>query len=362
MSPKGTATVEAAAHRGGRATISDVALTAGVSVATVSRTLAGNYPVAKATRERVQHAVATLNYVANANARALAGSTTRTVGIIINDVADPFFAYIARGVERQASAEGRMCLIMATHGDKERELALVDLLRERRTDAVILVGGASDDPKFRKQMADRARSLAAEGSVLVLCGRPSLGAGVPTKMVTYDNEGGAFAMTDYLISQGHRRILYIGGPSNFSTTSARLAGFNRALRARGIAEDPSLIHQGAFGRAFGYQRMSEIIASGLDYTAVFAANDVVASGVLQALEENQIRVPEDVSLVGYDDIPLANELRPRLTTVHVSLEDMGKEAVRLALADSGHDTGASYDDTLTVGTHIIIRDSVRALG
>ncbi|WP_104086451.1 LacI family DNA-binding transcriptional regulator [Arthrobacter sp. GMC3] len=355
-----TPSITAAAHvRPTSATIADVAAVAGVSVATVSRALAGNYPVAAATRERVQHAVASLNYVPNANARALAGATTRTVGIIINDVADPFFAYIARGVERQASADGRLCLIMATNGDKERELALVDLLRERRTDAVILVGGASDDPAYRKQMAARARALDADGSVLVLCGRPSLGPGVPTKMVAYDNEGGAFAMTDYLISQGHRRILYIGGPSNFSTTASRLAGFNRALAARGIAEDPALVQQGAFGRPFGYTRMKEILATDLDFSAVFAANDVVAAGVLQALEEQGLRVPDDVSLVGYDDVPMANELRPRLTTVHVPLEDMGREAVRLGLADFSHDAGASSDDTLTVGTHIIIRDSVK---
>lgn len=344
------------------ATIADVAAAAGVSVATVSRTLAGNYPVAAATRDRVTQAVASLNYVANANARALAGATTRTVGIIISDVAEPFFAYIARGVERQASASGRLCLIMATHGEKNRELELVDLLRERRTDAVILVGGSSDDPAFRKQMAARARALAAEGSVLVLCGRPSLGEKVPTKSVAYDNEGGAFAMADYLISQGHRRILYLGGPRNFSTTSARLSGFNRALAARGIMEDLSLIHEGAFSRSFGYSKMTELLATDLSYTAVFAANDVVAAGAFQALTEAGIRVPEDISLVGYDDIPLASELRPRLTTVHVPLEDMGREAVRLALTDIEDNSGSFADRTLTVGTHIIIRDSVRALG
>ena len=351
-----------AAHPGqartGGVTISDVAAAAKVSVATVSRTLAGNYPVAAATRERVQSAVASLGYVVNAHARALAGATTRTVGIIINDVADPFFAYIARGVERQASAEGRICLIMATHGDKERELALVDLLREQRTDAVILVGGASDDPGYRKQMAARAHALYAAGSVLVLCGRPSLGPNVPTKMVAYDNEGGAFAITDYLISHGHRRILYIGGPRNFSTTASRLEGFHRALAARGLDNDPALIHEGAFGRPFGYTRMREILSTELEFTAVFAANDLVAAGVLEALEEAGLKVPADISVVGYDDVPLANELRPRLTTVRVPLEDLGRESVRIALAQSPHDTGSPSDATITVGTHIVIRDSV----
>ncbi len=340
------------------ATIADVAAAAGVSVATVSRTLSGNYPVAKGTRERVLHSVAALGYVANAHARALAGATTRTVGIIINDVADPFFAYIARGVERQASADGRLCLITATHGDKERELALVDLMREQRTDAVIVVGGASDDPRYRKQMAERARALAAAGSMLVLCGRPSLGANVPTRMVSYDNEGGAFAITDYLISQGHRRILYLGGFPDFSTTAARLAGFRAAHEARGIGQDPELVQEGAFGRGFGYQRMREVLDRKLKFTAVFGANDLVAAGILEALQERGLRVPEDVSLVGYDDVPVASELRPRLTTVRVPLEELGREAVRLALSSTPHDAGAGPDNTITVGTHIVIRESV----
>ncbi|BCW11753.1 LacI family transcriptional regulator [Arthrobacter sp. NtRootA4] len=358
MTDKSSPTDPIHARGGSGATIADVAQAAGVSVATVSRALSGNYPVAKATRERIFRSVTDLGYVANAHARALAGATTRTVGIIINDVADPFFAYIARGVERQASAEGRLCLITATHGDKERELALVDLMREQRTDAVIVVGGASDDPRYRKQMADRARALAAAGSALVLCGRPSLGPGVPTKMVTYDNEGGAFAITDYLISQGHRRILYVGGPRDFSTTASRLAGFYRALDARGIERDPALVHEGAFGRGFGYSRMRELLEQDLGFTAVFGANDLVAAGILEALEERGIRVPEDISVVGYDDVPVASELRPRLTTVRVPLEELGREAVRLALAQSPHDAGASSDNTLTVGTHIVIRDSV----
>jgi LacI family transcriptional regulator len=344
--------------RSGPITIEDVATKAGVSAATVSRTLNGNYPVAAATRSKVERAVRELGYVVNAHARALAGNTTRTVGIVVNDVIDPFFAYIARGVEREATSRGRLCLIAATQGDSRRELALVDLLHEQRADAVVLVGGAYDDPTFTRQMTKRAEALAAAGSVLVLCGRPSLGPGVPTVQVSYDNEGGAAAITDYLIGAGHRRILYLGGPTALSTTAARLAGHRRALAARGIPVDPDLIQTGEFGRRFGYHRLRELLAEGIDATAVFAANDMVAAGALEALTEAGLRVPADLSLVGYDDLPVAAEVAPGLTTVHVPLEEMGREAVRLALAGEDTDTNAAPGSSMTVGTHIVTRASV----
>jgi Transcriptional regulators len=340
------------------ATITDVAVRAGVSTATVSRVLNGNYPVARSTREQVVQAVAELGYTANAHARALASSATRTVGIIVNDMVDPFFSYIARGVEHEAGLTDRLCLVAATQGDRDRELALIDLMREQRADAVIVVGGARDDAAFRRKMADRARALAQVGSVLVLCGRPSLGESVPTKMVGYDNEGGAFALTEYLISQGHREILYLGGPPGLSTTVSRLQGYHRALESRGIARSVALVHEGAFGRRFGHTRMREILATDLSYSAVFAANDLVAAGALEALTEAGIRVPDDVSLVGYDDIPQSFELRPKLTTVHVPLEEMGRESVRIALGGGDDAFGRHAENEIVLGTHVVIRESV----
>lgn len=340
------------------ATIADVATAAGVSVATVSRTLSANYPVAESTKAKVLEAVDKLGYVANAHARALAGATTRTVGIVISDVADPFFGYIARGVERQASSENRLCLIMATDGDRDRELAIVDLMREQRADAVILVGGASDHPGYRAKMAARASALAANGSVLVLCGRPSLGESVPTVSVNYDNTGGAFAITDYLVSQGHRRILYLGGPANLSTTASRFKGFTRGLAARGVELDPDLVHLGEFGRAFGYRRMREILATDLSFSAVFGANDLVAVGAMEAIAEAGLSVPQDISVVGYDNIPVSREVNPKLTTVNVPLEDLGREAVRAALGRYEYGSEAANS---VLGTHLVIRDSVKSV-
>ncbi|MFF3503412.1 LacI family DNA-binding transcriptional regulator [Streptomyces sp. NPDC003247] len=342
-----------------RATVVDVARLAGVSTATVSRVLNRNYPVAAATRERVMEAVRELGYVVNAHARALAGVSGATVGIIISEVVDPFYAYIARGVEREAGAGDRLCLVCTTQGDPQRELSFIDLMHERRADAVVLVGGSVADRAYRAELARRAHELDASGSKLVLCGRPSLGEDVPTAGVEYDNEGGAFALTDHLLTQGHERILYLGGPPALSTTIDRLAGHRRALELRGVEPDPELIQPGAFGRTFGYRRMAALLREGPRFTAVFAANDIVAAGAAQALEEAGVRVPQDISLVGYDDVPVAQELRPRLTTVHVPLEEMGRQAVRVALGGSEQDDWrAPTTGVLRLGTHIVVRDSV----
>ncbi|MEU9993947.1 LacI family DNA-binding transcriptional regulator [Streptomyces sp. NPDC050848] len=350
-----------AAGTGGqrRATVVDVARHAGVSTATVSRVMNRNYPVATATRERVEAAMRELGYVVNAHARALAGVSGRTVGIIVNDVVDPFYAYIARGVEREASAGDRLCLVCCTQGDPQRELAFIELMHERRADAVVLVGGSFADRAYQSELARRAHELDAGGAKLVLCGRPSLGENDPTVGVEYDNEGGAFALTDHLIAQGHERILYLGGPVGLSTTIDRIAGHRRALELRGVERDPELEQPGAFSRSFGYRRMTELLREGLDFTAVFAANDIVAAGAAQAMEEAGLRIPQDISLVGYDDIPVAQELRPRLTTVRVPLEEMGRQAVRVALNGGDEDDWrAPTTGRLRLGTHIVVRDSV----
>ncbi|MFI5805229.1 LacI family DNA-binding transcriptional regulator [Streptomyces sp. NPDC051561] len=342
-----------------RATVTDVARLAGVSTATVSRVLNRNYPVATATRERVEAAMRELGYVVNAHARALAGVSGRTVGIIVNDVIDPFYAYIARGVEREATRGGRLCLICCTQGDPQRELAFIELMHERRADAVVVVGGSVADRGYTSELARRARELEADGSKLVLCGRPPLGEPTPAASVEYDNEGGAFAITDHLLTQGHERILYLGGPPRLSTTRDRLAGYRRALKLRGLEPDPQLAQPGAFSRQFGYRRMTELLREAPDFTAVFAANDIVAAGAAQALEEAGVRVPDDMSLVGYDDIPVAQELRPRLTTVHIPLEEMGRQAVRLAVGGGDQDDWREpVSGAVRLGTHVVVRDSV----
>ncbi|TDT97481.1 LacI family transcriptional regulator [Streptomyces sp. 846.5] len=337
-----------------RGTIKEVAARAGVSPATVSRVIGGTYPVASSTRTRVQRAMRDLDYVVNAYARALVASTSNTVAFVVNDITGAFFAHIARGVEQQATAEGRLCLVCTTHGDPARELAVINLMREQRAEAVVLVGGAPSTPGYGERMVKLARALDAAGSRLVLAGRPSLGPDVPETVVEYDNEGGAFAMTSYLLSLGHERIVLLGTQPGLSTSDERVSGYERALRSRGLTPDQSLMVPGEFSRESGYELTRRLLADGVGFTAVYAITDMVAAGVLHALREAGLRVPEDVSVVGNDDIPLAQELYPALTTVHIPHEELGRTAVRLALNRADH-PGAQQ--RMKMGTHVVVRDS-----
>ncbi|TCO44052.1 LacI family transcriptional regulator [Kribbella antiqua] len=339
---------------GERPTVKDVAASSGVSATTVSRVLAGNYPVSTATRARVMKAVRELDYVINAQARALGGGGTKTVAFIVHDLVGPAFAYVGQGVEQEATAEGRLCLVCTTHGDPERELELIELMREQQAEAVVLVGGGSNSSSYIERMTQAARGLDKSGSRLVLCGRPPLGPDVPATVVEYDNEGGAYAITSYLISLGHRDIVFLGaGRPGHSTVDGRLRGFERAHKAHHLPVPQQQTRAITFDRESGYQATHDLLAHGHKFTAIFAATDVVASGVLVALREAGLRVPEDVSVVGYDDIPLARDLTPQLTTVHVDHEDLGRTAVRYALNRDRH----AMNQHTVIGTHVVIRDS-----
>lgn len=351
--PRRSASAEPAARR---ATIRDVAAAAGVSIATVSRILGGTYPSAPATRSRVMRAVRDLDYVANAHARALSGVTSKTIAIVLNSVVSPYYAHVAQGVQTEAARHDRLCLIGTTGGDPDRELAAVRLMREEHADAVILVGNVVSDDGYRRRMAEYAQALATAGARLVLCARPPLGPGVPATVVEFDNTGGAYSVTSHLLSHGHERILYLGHRPGYTTSEGRIAGYRGALEAFGVERDPGLEVEGTLERSEGYRMMKRRLESGAtDFTAVFAANDQVAAGARQALRERGMRVPEDVSMVGYDDLPPAEDIG--LTTVHVPHEELGRTAVRLALERAG--SGAADPEHVMLGTHIVVRESVR---
>lgn len=339
---------------GGRSTIRDVAARAGVSAATVSRVLGGVYPVSVTTRTRVMRAVRDLDYVADARAKAVAGVGTPTLGFVLDDITGPSFALMAHGVEREATRLGHLCLVCSTDGDARHELDFVETMRAQRATAVILVGGGADTPEYRARTAQVADALASAGSRLVLCGRPPLDPGAPVTVIEYDNEGGAYALCSHVLAQGHRRILFLGGEPDHTTAQGRERGYLAAHRARGVDTDPALRLTGDFTRDSGYRLMRRALDAGLDFTAVTAATDMVAAGALTALHEANLSVPGDVSLVGYDDIPFAQDLYPALTTVHVPYEELGRLAVRTALSRQRD----AADEHLLLGTHVVVRGSV----
>ncbi|WUU18732.1 LacI family transcriptional regulator [Streptomyces sp. NBC_00663] len=319
--------------------------------------MAGNYPVSTETRARVMAAVESLHYVVNVHAKALSGRVAGPVALVIQDITGPSLAHVAAGVEQEANSRGRLSLVCSTHGDATREDDLVQLMREQHAAAVVIVGGVVADDAYQRRMAEYAKALDAAGSRLVLVGRPPLAADVPATVVEYDNRGGAFQATSHLLGVGHRRILFLGGEPGFSSAEQRRAGHLDALRAHAVPYETELDIPGGYTRTSGYRRVRDALADGLDFTAVFACTDAIAVGALAALREAGLRLPRDVSLVGFDDVPFATDLTPSLTTIRVPYEELGRTAVRLAL---DREETIGDDDHVVLSTQLVIRESVRA--
>ncbi|HZE41949.1 MAG TPA: LacI family DNA-binding transcriptional regulator [Stackebrandtia sp.] len=337
-----------------RATIRDVAASAEVSVATASRVLSGSdYPVSNRMRAKVMRAVAELDYVANAHARALSGSRPKVIAMVSAAMHSSFYSDIAQSVVEAAAEHDRLCMYASSRGHAETELEIVSLLREQSADAVILVGGVVPTAEYTARMTRIAESLASVGSRLVLCGRPGLDPSIPAYVVSYDNADGAYAMISHLASRGHRRVLHLAGDETNTTAMDRVVGYRRAVADCGLDADPSLLEYGRFSRESGYQRTRARLEAGRrDFTAIFAADDLVASGAIRALGEAGLRVPADISVAGYNDSDPSLDVTPPLTTVHIPADQMGRTAVRLALADNPSET------VVTLGTHIVVRQSV----
>lgn len=336
---------------GRRATIVDVAERAGVSAGTVSRAIAGSYPVAAETRRRIDEAIRELGYVANMNARALVGTALRPVALVVTEVTDPYFSFIAREVENEASERGRLCILASSRGSAARELEVLQAMRQQQAQVVVLVGGIADDPASRAALSDAARAMSAEGGTVVVVGR-SAPPGVLE--VSYDAEAAAHSVAEHLLGLGHRAILYVGGPPTLPTSTLRLAGVRRALAEHGLSLPDTRVHQDWFGRRPGYEAVSAALDRGRDFTAVICANESLASGALAALGERGVRVPQDVSVTGFDDLPLATDLSPRLTTVHVPIRDMGALAVAQGL---DRVPGQPLPAPTLFGTPLIVRES-----
>jgi LacI family transcriptional regulator len=331
------------------ANITDVARRAGVSTATVSRVLNRNYPVSDGVRQRVLEAVRDLGYVANAHARALLTSTSGTVGVILHDVSDPYFAEIVRGIQEVAAREDRLVVICNSLREPAREIAYIEMLRAHRVDAIIMAGGHILDDEYLMALREQALQLRAQGSRLVLCGRHP----VRADAVVPHNTAGAARLARHLLDLGHRRIAHVTGPANLSTTQDRIDGYLGALASYAVEADPALLVTGDFTREGGYEAVERLLAAGTDFTAVCAANDLTAVGVLVCLRDHGLRVPDDVSVAGFDDLPVARDVTPALTTIRVPMAEMGRQSMRLALRDAN----APYE-LVRLETELVVRQSV----
>ncbi|MFF3016742.1 LacI family DNA-binding transcriptional regulator [Streptomyces sp. NPDC057939] len=344
-------------------TLAEVAAHAGVSSATVSRVLNGGYPVAGGTRTRVEQAVEELGYVANGPARALAAATSDLIGVLVHDIADSFFGVLAGSLQQALGPAGRaeprrLAVVCNTEGAPAAEIAYLTLLEGQRAGGVVLTGGAVEDPDHITALAARVSRIAATGAPVVLCGRPPLPVddGLPVATIVFDDRGGAFRLAEHLLALGHRRIAYVAGPPGLSSSRERLAGHRDAL----ARHDPALpetcapltVHAG-FERAAGYDAARELLRRAVPFTAVASANDAVATGVVAALREAGLRIPEDVSVAGFDDLPFCVDTAPALTTVRVPLREAGILAANLVTGRRSPPPGG----ITTLPTELMVRGS-----
>ncbi|WP_406419613.1 LacI family transcriptional regulator [Streptomyces sp. NBC_00873] len=358
-------------------TLADVAARARVSPATVSRVLNGNYPVATSTRERVLRAVDDLDYVLNGPASSLAAATSDLVGILVNDIADPFFGIMAGAAQTEIGGPGhgsgraggeKLAVVCNTGGSPARELTYLTLLQRQRAAAVILTGGAVEDPAHQAAMAAKLAKLADAGTRVVLCGRPPLPEGeAVVAALAFDNRGGGRRLTEHLLTLGHRRIGYVAGPVERTTTRHRLEGHRDAMAAAGLYgddttmegrlanardEDRLTVH-GPYDRRSGYDATLELLRREPEMTAIVAANDTVALGASAAIRDRGLRIPEDISVAGFDDLPFSVDAVPALTTVRLPLFDAGARAGRLAMGRETPPPGG----IATIAAELMVRGS-----
>jgi LacI family transcriptional regulator len=299
-------------------TIRDVARRAGVSTMTVSRVINSSGYSSRDARTRVERAIAELGYVPNAVARHLRSKQTMTIALVLSDITNPFFTTIARGVEDVAGPRGFGVMFCNTDESSTEENAYLHMLIQRQIDGVLLVPASTSAAPLKLLREHRV-------PVVVVDRR------VPSRVdqVRCDSEAGAHVLVRHLVELGHRRIAMLTGRRAISTAVDRVAGYERALADVGVDLHGELVRYGGFGLAGGYRMAKEVLAATPRPTAMFAANNFIAFGAIRALREAGLQVPDDMSLVCFDDLPEEWLIDPFLTVVDQPAYDMGRQAAEL---------------------------------
>jgi DNA-binding LacI/PurR family transcriptional regulator len=334
-----------------RATSADVAARAGVSRTTVSFVLNGRADagIPEETRRRVEAAARDLGYHPHGAARALAGGASHTIGLVLRQSpdqvsVDALLADTLWGIGSEAHQGGYRVLVEPLSPGKGR---YSDLVSSRRVDGLIVSGPRTDDEELV--------GLVRQGFPIIVQGSlPSL----PVPSVDVDNRAGARTAVDHLLALGHRRIACItNAPLAYTAAADRLAGYRDALEAASVADAPELVVEGAFDAASGWTAMQDLLVRAPDVTAVFVASDIVAFGALRAIREAGRRVPGDISVVGFDDIPLARHFDPPLTTIRLPARDLGAAAGRALVERLAGRAGA---ERTLLPTELVVRESTAA--
>ncbi|WP_304166672.1 ribose operon transcriptional repressor RbsR, partial [Lonsdalea britannica] len=329
------------------ATMKDVARVAGVSTSTVSHVINGDRFVSEAVREKVLQAVKQLNYAPSALARSLKINQTRTIGMLLTASSNPFYAEVVRGVERSCYERGYSLILCNTEGDPERMSRSLETLLQKRVDGLLLM--CSESSALSPDIMARYPSL----PTVMMDWAPFEGCGGVIK----DNslQGGEIA-TRYLIAQGYRRIACITGPLDKTTAHNRLEGYRKAMDDAGLHRPSFYEVSGDFEFASGYRAMQQLLTLEQPPEAVFACNDAMAVGVYRALHQAGLSIPDDVAVMGYDDIELARYLSPPLTTIQQPKDELGELAIDTLLYRMTDPD--SPPNVLTLTPELAVRESV----
>ncbi|WP_018972330.1 LacI family DNA-binding transcriptional regulator [Rudaea cellulosilytica] len=302
-------------------TIRDVAREARVSVASVSRALNGSPAVTDETRQRIASIAARLRYVPHSAARSLITKRTQTVGALLPDLYGEFFSELIRGIDLAARSKGLHLLVSSSHGDTNEAAAALRAM-QGRVDGMLILSPHVDAAFLRANLPEAVPAVLLNSALK----------GAQHDVLNIDNYGGAYAMTRHLLDAGHASVAFIGGPEDNFDAQQRERGYREAMAA--FAPKAAVkVATGDFGEESGYRAGRAFAKSADRPRAVFAANDMMAVGCLRAFAESGLRVPDDVALAGFDDIPIARYVTPSLTTVHVRIADLGRSALeRLATA------------------------------
>ena len=330
-------------------TIHDVAAEAGVSYGTVSRVI-NNHPHVKAgTRDRVLQAMEQLGYVVNRQARSLAGGKSNIIGVLVPDLGTSYIGEIMRGIDAELGLAGYDLMLYTTHRTAAKESNYVANLARGVVDGLLLV--------LPRKPADYIGILTDHKFPFVLIDHQGTGKACPAVGAT--NWQGAYHATEYLINLGHQRIGFITGSMDLGAAVDRLEGYKAALRTQHLPYEADLVYEGDFSQPEGYTGALILLDLPTPPTAFFASNDVMAMGVMDAVRSRGWRIPEDISIIGFDDIPQAALVRPALTTVRQPLEQMGRVATQMLL-DRLLEPDKIFN-RIELPTDLIIRSSCQAL-
>lgn len=328
------------------ATIYEVSKLAGVSLATVSRVMNNSTKVTAKTQQKVEAAMRQLGYRPNTIAQSLASKRSNAVGVLVPELHGPFFSVVLGAIEEELREHGKHVIITAGHSDAQQEKAGIEFLESRRCDALILYVFEVTD--------DYIRSLRRLSIPVVLISRSV--SGMADDCITLDNQLGGYLATRSLLEAGHREVASITGPLWKNDSRDRFDGYKKALEEYGVQVDPRLVYEGDYEENSGRRGMQQLLGEGVPFTALFCANDEMAAGAIAVARSHSIAIPDDLSIVGYDNVNFTRYMNPQLSTVDYPIEQMGRMAARCVLRDTyGHE---NLDIHYRFEPQLIQRDSI----